>query len=440
MRDRVHSVASVRDVGSLWGSVTPDGPVCPPLEGDTTADAVVIGAGFTGLSTALHLHRAGVHAVVLEAAEPGWGASGRNNGQVIPNLSRPEPDDIEHRFGEAGERFVLLLRDCASILFDLARELNIDSFAEAEQHGWIQPAHTPGRMKVAERRWRQWGARGAPVEMLDADTVRDMLGSDAWFGGWWNKSGGHVNPLALARGLARAAVDRGIPIYGGTPALAFEHRDGRWRVRTPCGTVSADALMLATNAYTGEFSSMVAPDIATEIVPVLSWQMSTLPLDARARATIIPGRQSMSDTHGELYFARWDARDRMVTGGAVALPFNQAMRMKPMIAQRLKRLWPQIGEPRFDHVWSGYVAMTPDFMPRFHQLGPNGWAWAGCNGRAVGLAVALGREFARAITGTPVSQLPMAFTTPRPLPWQGIVRHLASLKLMEYRRMDRTEV
>src|SRR5829696_8876157 len=106
---------------SLWAAVTPPGPVLPSLQHAVEVDVVVIGAGFTGLSTALHLREAGVDVAIVEAAEPGWGASGRNNGQVIPTLSRPDPDDIVARHGGAGERFVALLRDCASTLFDVAR-------------------------------------------------------------------------------------------------------------------------------------------------------------------------------------------------------------------------------------------------------------------------------------------------------------------------------
>ena len=430
--------ASVAGHGSLWSAVTPPGPLCPPLAGDASADAVVIGAGFTGLSTALNLRKAGVDVVVLEAAEPGWGASGRNNGQVIPTLTRPDPDDIEARHGDAGARFVGLLRDCASILFDTVREHGIE--AEAEQTGWVQPVHSPGRIAIAERRHRQWSARGAPVELLDAGQVRQMLGSDAWYGGFWNRSGGHVNPLALARGLAKAAIDAGARIHGQTPALDYYHRGGHWVVRTPSGELRARALVLATNAYTGEFSTTLDRRIAHELVPVLSWQMATQPLSDELRSTVIPGRQAMSDTHGDLHFGRFDARNRLVTGGAILLPVDRVGRLKWMIGARLKRLWPQIGEPRFDYVWNGYVGMTRDFMPRFHRLGPDGWAWAGCNGRAVGLAVALGGEFAKAVRGVPESELALPFGEPTPLPLHGLARRAAPLMLIRYRRMDRSEI
>ena len=217
------SSATVRWPSSLWAAVTPPGPDLPELVGTEEADVVVIGGGFTGLSTALHLREAGVDVAIVEAIEPGWGASGRNNGQVIPTLSRPDPEDIIAKHGAAGERFVALLRDSAAALFNLASRYDIA--AEQEQKGWIQPVHSPGRIKIAERRVRQWSKFGAPVELLSREKARDLLGSDAWFGGFWNRSGGHINPLALARGMARAALANG----------ARGAREGHAHLRTIAG-------------------------------------------------------------------------------------------------------------------------------------------------------------------------------------------------------------
>ncbi|MEA2885130.1 MAG: hypothetical protein QOH32_4386 [Bradyrhizobium sp.] len=423
---------------SLWTAVTPPGPDLPALAGDVRADVVVIGAGFTGLSSALHLREAGVDVAVVEAMEPGWGASGRNNGQVIPTLSRPDPDYIVARHGAAGERFVALLRDSASVLFDLARRYQID--AEQEQSGWVQPVHSPGRIRIAERRVRQWSKFGAAVELLSREETRQMLGSDAWFGGFWNRTGGHINPLALSRGLARTVLGRGGRIYARSPALRFERPNDRWAVKTAHGQITGRALIVATNAYTGEFSSLLAPQIAHEVLPVKSWQMATQPLSEAARKTIIPGRQAMSDTHGELYFARYDARHRLVTGGAVIGPGNKAERLKMRVAERLQRLWPQIGDVNFDHVWNGYVGMTTDFLPRIHRLGPDAFGWTGCNGRAVALSIALGDELAKAVRGRPDGELALPFTEPAPIMAHGLLRHLAPLMLMVYRRRDAREI
>lgn len=423
---------------SLWAAVAPPGPTLPVLQGSATADVAVIGAGFTGLSTALHLRRDGIDVAVVEAAEPGWGASGRNNGQVIPTLSRPDPADIVKRYGAAGERLVALIRDSASILFDVVRDEKID--AEAEQSGWVQPVHSPGRMKIAERRVAQWSKAGAPVRLLSRDEVRTITGSDAWFGGWTNATGGHINPLALSRGLAHAVLARGGHIFARSPAQTIRREGNRWIVTTDGGTLSARALVLATNAYTGEFSSTLAPEIAREVVPYFSWQMATKPLSDNVRKSIIPGRQAVSDTHGELYFMRYDARNRLVTGGQIFLAYDKRARMQRQVDTRLARLFPQLGGTSFDYIWNGYVGMTRDYFPRMHKLGPDAYTWVGCNGRAVGLAVALGRELSRAVQGSPEEQLALPLTRPDPLPLHGLVRRVAPLMLLEYRRRDAKEI
>src|SRR5262249_35975134 len=152
------------------------------FDGDARTDVAIVGAGFTGLSTALHLRAAGVDCTVLESAEVGWGASGRNNGQVIPNLSRADPAVIVKRYGAAGERLVALLRDSADILFDLVRAHAID--CDAEQTGWVQPAHLPDRLKISERRVEQWSKVGARVELLDRAQVSALVGSDVYHGGF----------------------------------------------------------------------------------------------------------------------------------------------------------------------------------------------------------------------------------------------------------------
>lgn len=431
---------------SLWAATAQPGPELVALEGDVTADVVVIGAGFTGLSTAIHLREAGVGVVVLEAAAPGWGASGRNNGQVIPTLAGHDPSAMIAKHGEAGERFNRMLSESASYLFDLIRKHGIA--AEAEQAGWVQPVHSPGRFKLAEKRVREWSAIGAPVELLDRAAATAMLGSDAWFGGFWNRTGGHINPLALTRGLAQVALKLGAVIHDRSPAVSMSHANGRWTVRTAQGSVEARGLILATNAYTDEFEAGLAPQIASEVIPVLSWQMATKPVGENVAKTVIPGRQSMSDTHRELYFARWDARNRLVTGGAAIHPGPGGAHLRPMIAERLAKLWPQLGDVEFDYVWSGYVGMTPDHLtrpqvpgyPRFHRLGPAGFGWVGCNGRAVALSVSIGRELARAVQGAPEAELPLPFSEPKPQPFRDIVRRIAPLALPLYRRLDAAEI
>jgi glycine/D-amino acid oxidase-like deaminating enzyme len=148
----------------------------------------------------------------------------------------------------------------------------------------------------------------------------------------------------------------------------------------------------------------------------------------------------MSDTHGDLHFARYDARHRLVTGGALMVPINGAHRLRQRIGERIARWFPALEGVAFDYVWNGYIGMTTDFLPRIHRLGPQAYAWVGCNGRAVALSIALGRELAEAVRGRPEGDLALPLTEPAPLPFHGLVRRVAPLRLIQYRWRDGGEI
>ena len=420
---------------SLWRAFTPPTAKFETLEGSVETDVTIIGAGFTGLSTALHLAKAGKSVTVLEAEDVGFGASGRNNGQVIPVLTRADPDYLTAKFGAAGERFVNLIGGSAAYLFDLVREHDLE--CEAEQSGWIQPAHSPGRFKaISEKRYRQWEKHGADVELLDKVNLESRIGTNFFFGGFGNKTGGHVNPLALTRELARAAAENGAVIYERSPAMNYTEEEDGWRVTSPAGNIQSRALVVATNAYTGEAAPALAPRLARSVMPVTSWQLATAPLSDNVRSTVVPNRQAISDTHGDLHFFRYDARNRLITGGALAMPFNGHGRIRARIAKRLQRIFPQFIEPEIEYSWTGYVGATRDHTPHFHKLGPNGWTWIGCNGRGVALSVALGVELAKAVQGVSENDLAFPLTEIEPLPLHGLLRAAArpfTLSLYRYR-------
>lgn len=421
---------------SIWAAVTPPRAPAPALDTDVDADTVIIGGGFTGLSSALELARSGQDVRLLEARAVGWGASGRNNGQVIPTLTAAEPDAIAARWGEAGARLVQLIGSSAQTVFDIVRREQID--AEAEQTGWFQPAHAPDRLKLSRARVEAWQRFGFDARLLDRDQTAALLGTDFWWGGMLRPSGGHVNPLALARGLAGAAERHGARIHEATAATGWQRDAGRWVVATAGGhRLRARHLIVATNAYTGELVSGLAPKLARSLVPVLSWQTATAPIADDLRHAVLPGRQAISDTRGDLRFFRYDARNRLITGAAVLGRRNVASRVAGRATRNLEQAFPALGRQPMTHVWSGYVGMTPDRFPRIHRLGDGCWAWLGCNGRGVGaLAVALGRELARAVSGASLQTLALPLSEPNPLPLHGLVRQLAPNYLAWLKRKD----
>lgn len=422
---------------SLWAATAPERALAPPLVGKVETDIAIIGAGFTGLSAAIEAARDGRVVTVLEGKAVGWGASGRNNGQVIPILTAAEPDVWISRYGEAGRRMVNLIGNSADILFGLVREFDMQ--AEAEQCGWFQPAHSPGRVKLSQKRVEAWQRHGFPAELKDAAETAEILGSDFWYGGMYNPTGGHINPLALARAMAKAAEGLGAVIHEATPATAFRRDGAEWLIETPGGTLHARALILASNAYTGELKPRLAPRLARSVVPVLSWQMSTPPVSDNLRAKLLPGRQAVSDTRGDLRFFRYDARNRLITGGAVMGSYDVANRVRAKAARNLAQAFPDLGVPEMTHVWSGYVGMNWDRFPRVHRLGPDGWAWIGCNGRGVALGTALGRDLARAAIGQPEEELALPVTEPQPFPLHSLVRRVAPTYLAWLKRQDQRE-
>jgi glycine/D-amino acid oxidase-like deaminating enzyme len=294
-------------------------------------------------------------------------------------------------------------------------------------------------VELSQSRVEAWKRFGFPAEFLDRAATSQLLGTDFWYGGMFNPTGGHINPLAFARGLAAAAERHGAIIHEQSPVTSYRQIGDHWEVRTDNATVRAKGFLLATNAYTGELREKLAPRLARTIVPVLSWQMATAPVSDNLRATILPGRQAVSDTRGDLRFFRYDARNRLITGGIVMGDFNVAERVKRKTARNMAESFPALGEPEITHLWSGYIGMTWDRFPRVHQLGANGWAWIGCNGRGVALGTSLGREFARALDGEPVQELALPVSEPVPLPFHKVARKIAPFYLAWLRRKDLSE-
>lgn len=400
---------------SLWAEISP--PVLPlrPLSGAIRTDVAIIGAGYTGLSCALHLRERGIECVVLEAREPGWGASGRNNGQVIPGL-KLDPDDAVRLHGERGERMVRASGEAPQLVFDIVRRYGIA--CDAVTKGWIQPMHSDKALRAARSRFEQWQKRGAAVEWIAPASAHAVLGT-AWYkAAWKDARGGSLNPLAYARGLARAAVERGAVIHTHTPIESLSQAGDLRVLNAPGGKVSAEQVVIATNAYSDD---VLAP-LGSTIVPVRSAQVASAPLTESQAASILPGGECASDTRRLLTSFRLTPGRHLVMGGAGATGGRYEPPMIEALHRTAAEMFPQLGRIPWQFAWSGVWAVTGDHLPHLHEPAPGVLAALGCNGRGIALATLWGRMLAERIAGVHADALPFPVTPSQPVRFGGFHR------------------
>jgi glycine/D-amino acid oxidase-like deaminating enzyme len=416
---------------SLWAATAPAAASTPPLAEPARADICVIGGGYCGLSAALHLAEQGADTILLEAREPGWGASGRNGGQVIPGL-KYDPAELKAKFGEEhGRRLVDFAGRTADTVFDL-----IDRYALDVPHvraGWIQGAHTEAGLAEVERRAGQWSAWGASTELLDRAAVARKLGTDSYLGGWIDRRGGAIQPLAFARGLARAALAAGARIHGGTGVTKLERRGERWHVETDRGVaVDAGRVLLATNGYSGD----LVPGLRRTVIAVNSFQIATEPLTDNLRKTILPEGHVSSDTRKLLLYFRFDHQGRLLMGGRG--PFREPKGPEDWahLERVLGKLYPQVKGTPIAHRWCGRVAVTRDFLPHLHEPAPGLLVDIGCMGRGVGLQTTMGKALARYLGSGRASDLPLPIVPVAPIPAHGLNRLYVSAIIAWYRMTD----
>ena len=420
---------------SLWHATAEPAPDIAPWAGDARADVAVVGAGYLGLSSALHLAERGADVALIEAREPGFGASGRNTGFVVPSFATAlGPSRVAAALGaERGARLCRLVGGSGDLVFSLIRRYGIA--CDAVQSGWLQPTHSPRRVRFLERRRDDWAGQGRALALLDRDETLRLTGAPGYRAALLDTTGGHLNPLGYARGLARAALEAGARIRTGA-AVSGLRRDGRrWTLETPAGSVSAETILFATNALTGD----LLPRVARSLVPLVVHQVATQPLDPINRRRILPEGHCVSDTRRDIFAYRWTPDGRLVTGGAAAWTPGASRRLPRSLVARLRRLLPLGGPVKVDFSWSGAIALTRDLLPRVFEVDGGLFAAFGCNGRGLALSTALGRELAAFLTRADSGALPVPIGPPAPVPAHSLARHLPSVLLPWARLRDRLE-
>lgn len=422
------------DVPSLWAATAPPARITPPLRESGRFDVAIVGAGYTGLSTALHLAERGVSVCVLEAHEPGWGASGRNGGQVNPTLKH-DPDELVRLYGSAvAEPLIDTVSRSADLVFGLIERHGIE--CAAARKGWMQVSYSHKGVAGLHARAAQWERRGVPVQCLDAAAVAARMGSQAFAGGWLDGRAGAIQPLAYARGLVTAAQAAGASIHGQSAVIGLRQVGTNWQLQTANGAqVTAAQVVLATNGY----SDGLWPGMAQSVLAANSFIVATRPLQGAAAQSILAGQETVSTAQRLLLYFRKDSNGRLLMGGRGTFSDPGAPQDFGHLERSLALLFPQLGKLDFEYRWAGRIAITRDFMPHVHQPAPGLTLALGCNGRGIALCTSLGQQLAASLCD---GQADFAYpvSTLQKLPMHGLQRFYIGAGVAWYSLLDRLNV
>ncbi|WP_192364010.1 NAD(P)/FAD-dependent oxidoreductase [Mesorhizobium mediterraneum] len=367
-------------------------PEYPALDGDRTCDVVIVGGGFTGLSAAAHLAKAGSNVVLIEAHRFGDGASGRNGGQLGTG-QRAWAEELEAEYGFSR----------AKALFDLAEEAkaHLLEFAAANK---IEIDYMPGQMSVAhkQRYVDDYKAHaeimanrfGYPhITFMDAKETAERLGSTRYFGGTRDTGTGHIHPLKLVIGTAKVAAQAGAQLFEQTPATGIASLGGKVRVTTPKGTISAEKCLIGVNAHGGT----LVPISAAHIMPIGSFIGATVPLGADTN--VLPGGEAVDDSRFVVRYFRKSTDGRLLFGGREIYAVNDPKDIHVHIRRQIAELYPGLKDIEITHGWGGYVGITMPRKPFVREVMPNVISVGGYSGHGVMLSNFFGKLYAETVAG-----------------------------------------
>lgn len=363
------------------------------LTGHEHADVCVVGGGFTGLNTALELAERGLTVILLEARRVGWGASGRNGGQLIRGLGH----DLDRFIPLLGAEGVRELKRLGLEAVQLVRQ-------RIERHaidcdltwGYCDLANKPRHMDDFLAAREELLDLGYPHELrlLGAGELQEVIDSERYVGGMIDMGSGHLHPLNLALGEAEAAARAGVRLFEQSPVTRLEY-GRRVRVHTAQGQVETDTLVLACNAYLGRLD----PTLGGKVLPAGSYIIATEPLgEERARA-LIRDNEAVANTNFIVDYYRLTGDSRMLFGGRASYSTLEPPNLGAYMRPRMLKVFPQLRDVKVDYAWGGYIAITANRIPDCGRLGPAVYYAHGYSGQGVALAGVYGKLMAEAIRG-----------------------------------------
>lgn len=367
-------------------------PERPALQGAVEADVCIVGAGYTGLSAGISLAEAGFRVVVLEQSRVGWGASGRNGGQIVHSYSR-DIDVIQAQFGaDMARPLGEMMFEGAHIIRDRVARYGIDCDLK---NGGIYAATTPrkvGQLREHQALWERWGHRDLTL-ITDAPAIQSMVGSDRYCGLLVDRTGGHFHPLNLALGEAAALEQLGGRIHEHSGVTRID-RGATATVHTAQGQVRARFVIVACNAYIGDLE----PALAAKSMPCGTQVIATEPLGALADE-VLPSDHCVEDNNFLLDYFRLSADKRLIFGGGVIYGARDPAHVESIIVPKMLRAFPQLQGVKVDFGWTGNFLLTLNRLPQMGRLADNIYYSQGCSGHGVTFTHLAGRLLGEAIRG-----------------------------------------
>jgi gamma-glutamylputrescine oxidase len=383
---------------SYWASTAMPSSDHPLLEGDRSCDVCVIGGGYTGLSAALHLAGRGYDVVLLEAQRVGWGASGRNGGQLGTAHAKFQPTLVENYGADTARALWDLAEDAKALVKRLIDEHQIDcDYAPGNTACAVTASDFDHFREHVEIAVRDYGYE--EYEILDRAEIAEISGSSCYAGAIDDPTAGYLHPLNLSLGLAKAAVRAGAVLHEGSAVteIACGKSPGEsTEVRTASGCVRARYVAIGCNGYLGALS----PKIAATAISADNYQLATAPLPEERSAQIITNGSCLWDTHFQVYYYSLSPDNRMIFGGGVGYPGREARDLKSVVRKHMLKVYPQLADVGIEYAWGGTFSNTLSRMPDFGRLADNVFYAQGYTGHGVGLATLGGQLIADVIAGT----------------------------------------
>ncbi|SFX07218.1 NAD(P)/FAD-dependent oxidoreductase [Marinospirillum alkaliphilum] len=379
-------------VPSYYAASANPTPSRPHLSESIETQVCVIGAGYTGLSTALFLAEAGFKVVILEAATVGWGASGRNGGQMVNSYSRDLDVVARQTSADAARLLGQMAFEGGRIIRQRVKHYGIQCDL---QDGAVFAALNPRQMKELEHQKKLWESHGYDqLELLDKQALQQQVNTERYIGGSMDHGSGHIHPLNLALGEAAAFESLGGVIYEHSAVVDIQQGQPAV-VKTAQGVVKAEWVVVAGNAYLGK----LLPQLASKSMPCGTQVLATEPLGEELARSLIPRNACIEDCNYLLDYYRLSADHRLIYGGGVVYGARDPVDIERLIRPKMLKTFPQLQNVKVDYTWTGNFLLTLSRLPQMGRIGSNVFYSQGCSGHGVTFTHVAGQSLALAIQG-----------------------------------------